>query len=72
MKSPFDTKQNKVAFKDNKKLPPKIIYYTIYGKTFEGKNFGGYKIKLLSLEKFCGLGQVWGILPVAVYLTKSP
>ena len=26
----------------------------VYGKTFEGENFRGYK-KNLSLEKFCGL-----------------
>ena len=32
------------------------VQYTVYGKTFEGENFRGYKIKPLSLENFRGLG----------------
>ena len=28
---------------------------TVYGKTFKGENFHGYKKKHLSLEKFCRL-----------------
>ena len=28
------------------------LHITVYGKTFEGENFCGYKKKHLSLEKF--------------------
>ena len=34
---------------------------TVYGKTFEGENFRGYKKKHLLLEKFCRLA-VSGII----------
>ena len=36
--SPFDTKQNKVAFKDNKNYPQKLFLYHIW-QNFQGGKF---------------------------------